>query len=60
MGINDLLSGRKLGLGKMIKLVVDGRNVEVPEKVENLVVLNITSWAGGVSDMWKPGDQFKP
>jgi hypothetical protein len=53
MGLNDLLAGRKFGLGKMITLICDGNKIEVPEKVENLVVLNINSWAGGVSNLWK-------
>jgi len=65
MGLNDLIAGRRLGLGRMIKLICDGTEVEVPEKVENLVVLNINSWAGGVSNLWhandaEHNDQFRP
>ncbi|KAM3136141.1 hypothetical protein pb186bvf_011763 [Paramecium bursaria] len=58
IGFLDLFKKRE-GLGKRIKLICDGKQVEVPSEVENLIVLNISSWGGGIRELWKEKDQFK-
>lgn len=59
MGLNDLIKNEKSGLGKRIKLIVDDILINVPSEVENVIILNINSWSGGVTGLWKSNDKFK-
>jgi hypothetical protein len=59
MGLNDLLMGRKLNLGKNTKIYCDDKEVLVADTVENIIVLNINSWAGGVSNLWNCTETLK-
>lgn len=36
--------------------------MQVPDQVENIIVLNINSWSGGVTNLWNPAEKsgFKP
>jgi diacylglycerol kinase (ATP) len=42
-----------------IVVEVDGKVISL-EGLENIVLLNITHWAGGVSGLWKESAEFKP
>ena len=42
---------------KTAKLICDGRTVELPD-VENIIFLNINSWAGGAKDLWFSEEQL--
>lgn len=61
IGAADMFSGRKIDLSKMCEIIVDGKKVDIPNSIQNLVFLNITSWAGGATDLWRadPANTFK-
>lgn len=52
MGLNDLIKNEKSGLGKRIKVICDEVAVDIPDQVENVIILNINSWSGGVTGLW--------
>lgn len=47
-----------LRLDDIFLLEIDGRPTPIDE-FENLVLLNIDHWGGGVTDLWKAGGKFK-
>jgi hypothetical protein len=44
--------GKKLNLSKDVNLYCDGQLVNIPNNLENILVLNINYWAGGAHDIW--------
>ncbi|CAG2163150.1 unnamed protein product [Oppiella nova] len=52
-GTKDLLERKCKNLNEKIILEMDGQQVELPE-LESIIVLNISSWGGGV-DIWGLG-----
>lgn len=60
MGALDLFVKKGQVLIKdYIVVEVDGKQISL-EGLENIVLLNITHWAGGVSGLWKESAEFKP
>ncbi|CAD8054031.1 unnamed protein product [Paramecium sonneborni] len=59
MGLNDLIKNEKSGLGKRIKVTCDDVIVDIPDQVENVIILNINSWSGGVTGLWEQDADFK-
>ena len=58
MGAMDLFQTAKTPLHKLINLKVDGKEVSLDD-IENLIILNIMHWGGGVTDLWKENEEFK-
>ncbi len=56
IGAADMLMGKNFNLDKLCILKVDDKVVEIPNNIQNLVFLNITSWAGGATNLWNIND----
>lgn len=50
-----MLKGKRTNIAKIASLTCDGMVVNIPE-CENLIILNIDSWAGGVPNLWPKND----
>ncbi|KAL4463047.1 hypothetical protein ABPG72_009190 [Tetrahymena utriculariae] len=60
IGAADIILGRKVDFSQLCEILVDGKKVDIPEGIQNLVFLNITSWAGGATNLWySESEQFK-
>lgn len=53
MGVGDLLTSSRPPLCKLIELKVDGKIVNITD-IENVILLNIFHWGGGVTNLWQP------
>lgn len=40
--------------------MVDDIEIKIPSDIENIIVLNINSWSGGVTGLWKSNETHKP
>ena len=58
MGSIYLLDNKVNHLNDLMTLEVDGRNLDL-KGLENIVLLNITHWAGGASDLWNSSSVYK-
>jgi len=54
IGTIDFLKNEpKKLLSELFTMKIDGQIVNIDE-YENIIFLNINSWGGGVTDLWKP------
>nr|CAD1819901.1 unnamed protein product [Ananas comosus var. bracteatus] len=51
-GVKDIVDRTCADLPWQVSLEVDGKNIEIPENAEGVLVLNIGSYMGGV-DLWQ-------
>ena len=58
MGAIDLINGKMDQLSNVMTVEVDGHPIDLIG-LENIVLLNITHWAGGAGDLWKTSSSFK-
>ncbi len=47
----DFLLGKRQVLSKILTLTCDGIKIKIPE-IENIIILNINYWGGGVYNLW--------
>jgi len=47
------LQGDTIQISQIFELKCDGKVVRIPKQVQNLIFLNITSWAGGAMKLWE-------
>lgn len=53
MGAADLFKSSKIRLHQLIEIKVDGVKVNIDD-IENVILLNIFHWGGGVTNLWEP------
>lgn len=58
MGAIDLINGKMDQLSDVMTVEVDGKPIDLMG-LENIVLLNITHWAGGAGDLWPPSSTYK-
>ncbi len=57
MGAADLFTASKIPLCKLIEVKVNGKIVNI-EDIENVILLNIFHWGGGVTNLWEATGDF--
>lgn len=57
MGAVDLFTASKIPLNKLIEVKVDGKLINIDD-IENVILLNIFHWGGGVTNLWQPNETF--
>lgn len=54
MGAADMFTASKIPLSQLIEVRVDGQVINI-EDIENVILLNIFHWGGGVTGLWDTG-----
>ncbi len=57
MGVGDLFTSSRVPLCKLIEIKVDGKEINI-EDIENVILLNIFHWGGGVTNLWHSNESF--
>lgn len=57
MGAADLFTASKVPLCELIELRVNGKLINI-EDIENVILLNIFHWGGGVTNLWQSTTEF--
>lgn len=57
MGAADLFTASKIPLCKLIEIKVNGQKINI-EDIENVILLNIFHWGGGVTNLWEANGNF--
>jgi hypothetical protein len=58
MGAFNFLKGNRIPLNELLSFKVDGNELSI-EDYENVILLNIKHWGGGVTGLWKKEQQGK-
>jgi diacylglycerol kinase (ATP) len=59
LGTIDLIGGYHERIGNSLTLVCDGVRIPLPADIENLIFLNISSWAGGARNLWYTEEELR-
>lgn len=52
MGAFNFLKGNRIPLKELLSFKVDGKQLSIDD-YENVILLNIKHWGGGVTGLWK-------